>query len=85
MVNGEVEDDGIGIRKENLDKIWNRFYREDKSRGEEEGTGLGLSMVKWIVKVHGAGSGSEARKERAVFFPFPFRKTDRLFEPDMLQ
>ncbi|WP_274955015.1 sensor histidine kinase [Anaerostipes butyraticus] len=72
MVNGEVEDDGIGIRKENLDKIWNRFYREDKSRGEEEGTGLGLSMVKWIVKVHGGRIRVRSQKGKGSVFSFSF-------------
>jgi heavy metal sensor kinase len=47
----EVEDTGIGIALENLEKIWDRFYRVDPSRSGE-GTGLGLSMVKWIVQLH---------------------------------
>lgn len=50
---GSVQDNGIGIAKENLDKIWKRFYREDKSRSNTtNGTGLGLAMVKWIVQLH---------------------------------
>lgn len=47
-----VEDDGIGIAKEDLPKIWERFYRVDEARSEE-GSGLGLSMVEALVKAHG--------------------------------
>ena len=47
----EIEDNGIGIAQENLDKIWNRFYREPGNK-HKSGTGLGLAMVKWIVKMH---------------------------------
>ena len=51
-----VADDGIGISKEDLPKIWNRFYRADKARtaGEGAGLGLGLAMVKQIAELHGA-------------------------------
>lgn len=46
-----VLDTGIGMRHEDIKKIWNRFYRADPSRGGN-GSGLGLSMVKWIVELH---------------------------------
>ncbi len=46
-----VEDDGIGIAEKDLEKIWERFYRVDQSRSRE-GTGLGLAMVKALVKAH---------------------------------
>lgn len=50
-----VADDGIGIALEEQQKIWNRFYRVDKSRSwnKSVGMGLGLSMVKQIVQLHG--------------------------------
>lgn len=48
-----VADDGIGIDKEHLSKIWERFYQVDSSRTNESGSmGLGLAMVKWIVECH---------------------------------
>ena len=48
-----VQDNGIGISQENLDKIWQRFYQADPSRQENAGLGLGLSMVQQIVTLHG--------------------------------
>lgn len=48
-----VKDSGEGISKENLPKIWDRFYKTDASRGrDKKGTGLGLSIVKEIIRAH---------------------------------
>ena len=46
-----VSDTGIGIEKDKINSIWNRFYRIDTSRSGE-GIGLGLAMVKWIIDIH---------------------------------
>ena len=48
-----VEDNGMGISPENLDKIWQRFYQSDDSHRSQSGMGLGLSMVRQIVQLHG--------------------------------
>lgn len=48
-----VKDTGIGIPKEDLKMIWDRFYKSDSSRGrDKKGTGLGLSIVKEIIRAH---------------------------------
>lgn len=49
-----VKDSGIGIPKDSLKQIWDRFYKTDLSRGKDKkGTGLGLSITKEIIKAHG--------------------------------
>ena len=45
-----VEDNGVGIPKEDIPKIFDRFYQVEKSRTANEGSGLGLSIAKWIVE-----------------------------------
>lgn len=48
-----VRDTGIGIPKDSLKKIWERFYKTDASRGKDKkGTGLGLAIVKEIIQLH---------------------------------
>lgn len=49
-----VKDTGIGIPKNAINKIWDRFYKTDLSRGKDkQGTGLGLAIVKSIISAHG--------------------------------
>ena len=49
-----VKDNGVGIPKEDIDHIFERFYKSDHSRGRDKrGTGLGLSIVREIIKAHG--------------------------------
>ena len=48
-----VKDDGIGIDREQQEKVWQRFYQVDPSRSERGGAGLGLSMVRKIAQAHG--------------------------------
>ena len=48
-----VSDDGVGISETELTKIWERFYKSDKSRGQDKsGTGLGLSIIRNIIRDH---------------------------------
>ena len=48
-----VKDHGIGIPKDNINKVWDRFYKTDLSRGKDKkGTGLGLSITKEIIESH---------------------------------
>ena len=60
----EIADDGIGIAKEDHQKIFQRFYRSDSSRtkGQDSpgGTGLGLSIAQWIADSHDIGISVES-------------------------
>lgn len=62
------EDTGDPIKDEDLDKIWDKFYKADKSRNRDKGgTGLGLSIVKKILELHNARYGTK-NTERGVMF-----------------
>lgn len=69
---GEIKDDGIGISKNDLPHIWERFYQADKSRSGTESSGLGLSMVQWIVKVHGGKITVYSTVGEGTCFKFAF-------------
>lgn len=49
-----IKDEGPGIPKEQLTFIWDRFFKVDKARSQKVGTGIGLSIVKHIIDLHGA-------------------------------
>lgn len=67
----EVEDNGLGITKEDIPRVFERFYRTDKGRSREQGgTGLGLAIVKHIVEAH--GERISVRSEAGVGSTFSF-------------
>ena len=66
---GTVEDDGIGIAPEDLDKIWQRFWQADPARSGG-GAGLGLSMVRWIAGAHGGRVTVQSEPGKGSIFTF---------------
>jgi len=70
----EVRDKGIGISSEHLERIFERFYRVDRSRSREEGgTGLGLSIVRHIALLHKGNAEAESRAGEGSIFRIRLR------------
>ena len=71
----EVEDDGIGIAKSDLPRVFERFYRTDKGRSREQGgTGLGLAIVKHIIENHGEKVSVRSELGAGSTFTFTLKK-----------
>lgn len=71
----EIEDEGIGIDEKHLNRLFERFYRVDKSRARNEGgTGLGLAIVKHIIEAHGHSIQARSTVGKGSTFYFTLSK-----------
>ncbi len=81
-INISVKDFGIGIPKDSVSKIWERFYKSDLSRGKDKkGTGLGLSIVKDIITAHKEYIDVVSTEGVGTEFIFALPKTKTAKEP----
>lgn len=78
-----VKDSGVGIPKESLTHIWDRFYKTDSSRGKDKkGTGLGLSITKEIIHSHGENIHVMSTEGVGTEFTFTLLKSKDLNEEE---
>ena len=71
----EVSDTGIGIPQDCQGRIFERFFRVDKSRSREQGgTGLGLAIVKHVVEAHGETINMKSTLNKGTSFSFTIKK-----------
>ncbi|WP_369901598.1 cell wall metabolism sensor histidine kinase WalK [Bacillus manliponensis] len=79
MLEISISDQGMGIPKENVEKIFERFYRVDKARSRQlGGTGLGLAIAKEMIEAHGGSvwAKSEEGKGTTIYFTLPMAQED---------
>lgn len=75
----EVEDNGLGISREDQPRVFERFYRIDKSRSREQGgTGLGLAIVKHIMEAHGERVTVRSELGQGSTFAFTLKKAPKM-------
>ncbi|MBQ7774884.1 MAG: GHKL domain-containing protein [Lachnospiraceae bacterium] len=78
-----VKDSGIGIPKEDIKMIWDRFYKSDLSRGKDKkGTGLGLSITKEIINAHNENINVISTPGEGSEFIFSLARSDKNDEDD---
>lgn len=72
----EVTDDGMGIDEKNLSRVFERFYRTDKSRSREiGGSGLGLAIVKHIIEIHAQSVNARSTEGLGTTFGFTLERS----------
>ncbi|MDR3121583.1 MAG: cell wall metabolism sensor histidine kinase WalK [Clostridiales bacterium] len=75
LLSVSVSDDGVGIAEDELTKIWERFYKSDKSRGQDKvGTGLGLSIIRNIIHEHKQKINVFSKLGEGTTFEFTLKK-----------
>jgi len=72
-----IKDQGVGIKQDDLDRIFERFFRVDKSRNRNQGgSGLGLAIVKHILEAHNQKIMVQSKFGKGSIFSFYLRKAD---------
>ncbi|KKX48880.1 ATP-binding protein [Sphingobacterium sp. IITKGP-BTPF85] len=75
----EITDDGYGIEEKNLSRVFERFYRIDKSRSRGiGGSGLGLSIVKHIIEAHQQNVNVRSTEGIGTTFGFTLEKVSQI-------
>ncbi|PFE04485.1 two-component sensor histidine kinase [Bacillus cereus] len=74
----QVKDNGIGIKEEDIPKLFDRFYQGDKARTKSEGAGLGLSIASWIVEKHYGKIKVESKMNEGTCFEVILPKNQRI-------
>jgi two-component system, OmpR family, phosphate regulon sensor histidine kinase PhoR len=70
-----ISDDGIGINEEEIPRIFERFYRTDRSRSRDSGgTGLGLAIVKHIIEAHNQNITVSSESDKGSVFSFTLKR-----------
>ena len=75
-----LQDTGIGILPKDLPNVFQRFYRGQEDKREQNGAGLGLAIAKWIAEEHGAEIALESERGRGTTVTVKFPARDRLAE-----
>ena len=73
-----VKDDGIGVKEEDIPKLFDRFYQGDRARSTSEGAGLGLSIANWIVEKHYGKISVESKWGDGTCFEVIFPKNQKI-------
>lgn len=78
-----VKDSGIGIPKDSIKQIWDRFYKTDLSRGKDKkGTGLGLSIIREIIRAHNENINVISTEGVGTEFIFTLPKAEDMDDED---